>query len=183
MLGQFWNGLGGKLAERWISLLLSPALLFWATGLIAWHWKRTDPSLSHDGWRAVARHLGDQVRGLPVLVQGLLVVVSLIVVALSALAAARLTVPVVRLLSGYWPSWLDWLHRPLLNRRRERIRADMDTLRALAGPSESTMDWRERRTYAELNRRYLLAPTEAGRQLPTRLGNILAAFEDRPRVR
>ncbi|WP_405633049.1 hypothetical protein OG933_43615 [Streptomyces sp. NBC_00016] len=183
MLGPFWNGLGGKLAERWMALLLSPALLFWATGAIAWHWNRTRPSLHHDGWTAVARQLGEQVRTLPAIMQGLLVTASLIVVMLSALAAQRLTVPVVRALSGYWPRRLDWLQKPLLDRRSERIRRDTRRLRELAGVSDEALDWRQRRTYAELQRRYLLAPTDPSRHMATRLGNILSAFEDRPRAR
>jgi hypothetical protein len=183
MLGQFWNGLGGKLAERCIALLLSPALFFWTAGVVAWHWQRTDPSLRHDGLAAVAGHLGDQVRTLPVVVQGLLVVVPLIAVTLSALAAQRLTAPVVRLLSGTWPRWLDWLHKPLLERHRERIEEDTERLRPLAGLPDSALDWRQRRTYTDLNRRHLQTQQDGSRQSATRLGNILSGFEDRPRTR
>lgn len=183
MLGPFWNGLGGKLAERWMALLLSPALLFWATGAIAWHWTRGQPSLHDDGWAAVVGHLGEQLRTLPAVMQGLLVTASLIAVMLSALAAQGLTVPVVRALSGYWPRRLDRLQRPLLKRRGERIRRDIGELRRLGGIPDEDLDWRLRRTYAELQRRYLLAPPDPSRQLATRLGNILSAFEDRPRAR
>ncbi|OEJ61660.1 hypothetical protein BGM19_30245 [Streptomyces agglomeratus] len=183
MLTQFWSGLSGKLAERWLALLLSPALLFCVAGLVAWNWKRTEPSISHDGWHAVTQHMGDRMQGLPVIVQGLLVVVPLIGVTLLAMAAQRLSVPLARLLSGHWPHQFDRLYAPLLARRRTRIARDTEKLRHLAGLNLSDRTWQQNRDYAELERRYLLVPAEPGRQLATRLGNTLRAFEDRPRTR
>jgi hypothetical protein len=35
LLGDFWKGVGGKLAERWVAALFSPALGFWAVAVLA----------------------------------------------------------------------------------------------------------------------------------------------------
>jgi hypothetical protein len=49
MLGDFWKGLGGKLADRWVAALLSPAFLFWTGALIAWLWGHQSATIRDQG--------------------------------------------------------------------------------------------------------------------------------------
>jgi len=89
MLQKFWEALGTKLAERWVAAT-APALLFWASGLLAWLYGHGDVGTITDPkvW----------ILGQPGLVQvGFLLAILLLLVA-SVLLVERLSVPTLRLL-------------------------------------------------------------------------------------
>jgi hypothetical protein len=121
VLTAMWSGLGGKVAERWAALLVSPALVFWLGGLVTWMLHRGGLT----GLPEFERVLGE----VGLAVQALLVVLLLLIVASSARLADQLTLIVLRFLEGYWPS-LAWPVRTaliaargwFLDRRIERWR-------------------------------------------------------------
>ena len=49
MLTKLMEGVGDKLADKWIASLLTPAFLFWAGGLLAW--------ISKIGWETMEKWL------------------------------------------------------------------------------------------------------------------------------
>src|SRR5216684_8217288 len=101
MLTQFWEAIGNKFADRWASASI-PALIFWTGGLLAW-------VRSRGGFSALgpaANWLGHQ----PVPTQIAVILITLLGIAATAMVVQRLTVPVQRLLEGYWPRIFDW-HR------------------------------------------------------------------------
>ncbi len=183
MLEQFWTGLGGSLAERWLTLLLSPALAFWAGGLAAWAWHHTRTSVQPSSWRQTLNMWADVLGGLPVLLQGVLVVGLLIAVTLSAVVVGQLSRPVLRLFAGDWPLWLEIAGAPLLRARRGKIASERERLRELAAKESSTLTTRQRWRHRRLDRRYQQTPAAPRRQTATRLGNVLRAYEGRPAVR
>jgi hypothetical protein len=179
VLTDFWTGLGGKLAERWITLVFSPAFAFWAGGLAAWVWRYGRPLVSTGGWKALLDRWAALLQGLPVIAQAALVVGVLLVIVVSNLIVQRLSVSVLRLLEGYWPRWLGWLRRPLVRYRSSKIDRDNDRLRQLMARGVSSLTATELADFLRLDRQRRSSPAPK-RRMPTRLGNILRASEDRP---
>lgn len=170
MLTQFWQGFGGKLSERWIAAVFSPAFLFWAAVLAAWKW---------DSWRDVETW----AKGLDshsAVTQGLLLLGPLVLLALSGLLLQRLALPVLRLAEGYWPLWLSGLRERRRERLSRRIDANTARLRELSGRTLSARELAER---AARDRRRFHAPADPARRMPTRVGNVLRAMESRVRSR
>jgi len=105
------------------------------------------------------------------------ILLLLIAVTLAALVLHPLQLPLVRLLEGFWPRWCGALARAGLRRQRRILRR----YRRAAELSRDTPP------DAEGVRRAGLADTELRRRFPargellrpTRLGNALAALEDR----
>lgn len=168
---KFWDGVGGKLAERWATVSL-PALVFWLGGALAWTHHR-------GGLRALAEPaawLGRQPGG----VQAVVLVAGLLGVAASGILVDRLTRPALALLEGYWPRPLHALRRRLTDRIARRARADEATFQALAEPvhtGTATADQRDR--YARIDRQIRRRPAPQ-RLMPTYVGNVLRAGETRP---
>jgi hypothetical protein len=122
MLGQFWSGLGGKLAEQWLPAIVTPAFVFWTGGLFAW--------ASRYGWAPLTSWFVQQ----PTPLQVAILVAALLLVLASGVAMQRLTFPTLRLLEGYWPWWAHWAHDRLVARharRYARIQEQYQILRAL----------------------------------------------------
>jgi hypothetical protein len=117
MLASFWSGLGGELAKQWVPRILTPAFAFWTAGLAAVWWDSHGDAVQTTGWTRELERTTGPFEHLPVLGQAVVVVAALMLVAVSGLIAERLTLPLLRLLEGYWP-W--WLRRRTVSRRRER---------------------------------------------------------------
>ncbi|GAA2412837.1 hypothetical protein GCM10010378_65870 [Streptomyces viridochromogenes] len=180
MMGDFWKGLGGRLAERWATALFSPAFVFWVGGLLAWLLR---PEAPGGDWKSRLLAFGRELQGQPLLVQGIYVIAPLILVTLSGLALRQAAFPVLRMLEGYWPAALD----PVADRMRARLsdRADRRAtrLRALAAVASTALTPRQLTERARLERRHRRVPAQRAQRRPTRLGNTLRAAESRPRAR
>jgi hypothetical protein len=182
VLDEFWTGIGGKLADRWMALVFSPAFAFWTGGLAAWVWRYRRPEIERDGWQAALERWASVLQGLPVVAQGALVFGLLAGVLVSGLIVQRLSMPVLRLLEGYWPRWLWWLRDRLTRRHSDRAKADAERLRELLGRDQQRLTAREAADLVRLDRRRHGIPADVNRRMPTRLGNILRAAEGRPRA-
>ena len=107
----------------------------------------------------------------------------LLVVAASSVLVERLTVPMLRVLEGYWPRWAGGLRRALVEPVRKRAEEDNNAWQQLqsrldAGgiPSEDDLA-----KLAALEMRIHKRPSAETRLMPTRTGNILRAAEARPK--
>jgi hypothetical protein len=183
VLDSFWAGLGGKLSDRWAALLFTPAFAFWAGGWTTWLWRTHQHQISHVGWAEAIKQALSPLTGLPALVQGILIAGLLFGVTASALLIQNLTLPVLHLLQGYWPGWLAWARGPLTRHHTSQIGTLRRRLRELEARRPGTLDARTMAKYRQLDRKYQRVPPASSQHMPTRLGNILQAFEGRPAVR
>lgn len=175
MLGAFWEGLSGKLADK-LTALAVPALLFWLGGLLAWIYHRGGPA-----------HLQSMARWLTresAITQLVIVFAAVVAVAGSALTVKRLTLPVLRLLEGYWPRWCSKLRRRLVARVERQAAADREEWHRLAPSiqaSEVDVTPEQLAAFIRVDQRIRRRPSLANRYMPTRIGNILRAAETWPR--
>jgi len=130
VLEAFWSSVGEELARTWVARVLTPAFAFWVGGVALVWWNTHTAEIAADGWVAALAASAAALGALPVLVQGALVVGGLVLVAASAVVAARLTLPVLRVLEGYWTRPV-WLHRMLVAYRRWRYRGVRDRIAPL----------------------------------------------------
>ena len=162
-LGQ---ALGGRLAEQFAARVLTPAFAFWAGGLVAlW-----GAGYGHDWPRRLAAE--------PAVWQVVVIGSALALIAGSALVAENLTAPVVRLLEGYWPQAVARPFRERSSRRLEQADRRLQALAAKAFQGDHTAAG----GLAVAEERLHDLPV-ADSVMPTRLGNILRAAEDRVRDR
>lgn len=176
MLTNLWTGLGGKLSERVVLALLSPATAFWAAGACAALFAHVP--LSH--WLLEIRRTTRGLTGAPSAVQLLVVLGLLALLFLSGRIVELFVVPVTRLLEGYWPRALSPVRRRLvrrLSRRRDLAARRWRELRLL--PEES-LGAEERAELIRLDRLLRRVPLQEQQRMPTRLGNVLRAGESRP---
>ena len=177
MLTDFWKGLGGKLAERWLVALFSPAFAFWLGAVATWLYAHGWRLVSQHGWLGALQIWTADVRGLPVVVQVVLVLAPLILIILSGLLLQRMSRPALRILEGYWPPVLARLRERCRKRISDRADHSAERLRVLLARPSADLTGAE---IAELSRRldaYRRIPPVPRQRTPTRLGNVLRTSE------
>ncbi|GAA1932317.1 hypothetical protein [Streptantibioticus ferralitis] len=173
-MDSFWNSLGGKLTDRWMSIC-GAALIFETGGVLAW-------ALRHGGLRALTRKL-DAFAAHPAGGQLLALAILVVVTATLGLVVERLTLPVLRLLEGYWPKACGRVRDHLAERFAQRERQLLKDFRSVAEAVEQGRPTSQQRAeHVRLTRAASRLPG-MGRHQPTRVGNILRAAEARPHDR
>ncbi len=191
-MGNFLEALGGQLVERRVVSLLAPALLFWGGGLGAYlscsrwaptctpRWAVLCSPDSCSRWPSLSLWLA----GLSTPEQWSLLVAGLLFLLTSAVVVERMVMPALRLLEGYWPGWLNFLQRRLIERQVRRAEHEEKRLVQLRAEQRATpggLPAREKQAeYAMLEFRLLRAPATARFRMPTELGNVLRVAEMRP---
>ncbi len=200
------SGLSSKLSESWFATLLTPAFAFWLGALVA--------ALScgdHSLWSLAGNPFNQQLgpctswslAGLLTWfsyqepsTQLLLALGGFLLVAVSGAAAQYFVLPLIRVVEGYWPSWLNGLRTSIIDRKLQRSRQDsrrweeLQQHRAAFG-SLTRAEQNEFRVlegrlarvpnYYEMRDRWpVLVPDERA-FLPPRLGDILSNTENRPK--
>ena len=171
MLDKFWGSVGGKLAERWLSLSL-PALVFWFGGLIAY-------LVGHGGPAALSASLANISRQ-SVVIQGLLLLSALILISGSALLVTRLTDPALHVIEGYWPLWALhlWLRlRTRFGSDNTRRHQQWQDLAHRIQSRDSSLTLEDHALFLRLDRWQHRQPAQEHRLMPTRVGNILRTAE------
>lgn len=157
---KLWEETGSALATR-LFASSGVALVFWVWAFVAW-------CMRQDGWsyfhEMVSRLTSDP--GLAPLLA--VAVAATVVIATSSLVVERLTLPVLRVLEGYWP-------RPLARLRSRRIEDWHKHIQDLAHLPPGA--GRDQVVAASVQLRNF--PPD-GDLLPTRIGNIIRAGERRP---
>lgn len=182
MLGTLGADLGRKIAERWGSLLGSPALVFWTGGLLAWTWAHGGFTGPDSGWGELERWWAQSFGTTSVVVQALFAVVALLLVVGSAQLAELLVFGALRLLEGYWPRWARPVRNGVIFVRGKAVGRRIERWRTLARRRKELTP-NERSEYAVLNRWRMGVPADPGDRMPTKLGDVLKAAESRSRHR
>lgn len=167
MLTAFWSGLGGELAKQWAARILTPAFVFWVGGLSLVWWNAHGSGVDHHGWSAELQATAHPIEQLPTIAQVVVIIGALVLLVGSALIADRLTLPLLKLLEGYWsrPAALRML---LVRYRRWRRRRWAETVQAL----------QQKQARGDLNleedreRKRLSATDELSESQRTRLGQL-----------
>jgi hypothetical protein len=111
------------------------------------------------------------------------VIAALVGVARSAVIVQRFEYPVLRLLEGYWPDWLDRLRTWLITRQQPKIDEAKQTFQALQKKGLEKLTDQEQRQLVRAEQRLKDTPLDLRQRMPTALGNMLRAAERRPRDR
>jgi hypothetical protein len=166
MSAKFLESFSGKFAEQWVATLLTPAFVFWAGGCAA--------VLQRWGWQP----LFEWFRSLPEPLQIASLFGIFVAIAVSAFVVQRFDLAVLSFLEGYWHPWLNRPREQLIRkqlRRRDRLEKQ---LRSLNDRGLTQLNASERIQHAQLRQQWLRQPTPDN-LMPTRLGNILRAAEQR----
>jgi hypothetical protein len=181
MLMKFWEGLGSGLADRFLARLFTPALLFWATGAVAWLFSGVRPGDPRQSMTLLGQAAGALV-GLSGTLQLAALIGAAFLLIASALAAEQLTLPLLRVLEGYyWPPRLAGRVRDRHRRRRARMRERWKTLAEQAAHGELAPELAME--LADLEEGLRRVPESSQLVMPTRLGNVLRAAEERPGIK
>ena len=179
MSAKFLEGAGSKLAEQWVSNLLTPAFVFWSSGLLAY--------IDRHGWQPIATLFPDSK--LEALQIGIIAAI-LTLIYLSALIVQRFDTEILRGLEGYWYPGLRKL--PILTLLRNSHIKKCDRLLTqwqlfsekleakLLTANDRAEHIRDRTEFVRIDRTLRQYPTQEYDFLPTHLGNILRAAERRP---
>lgn len=172
MLAKFGEKTGEGLAAEMLIRLLTPAGIFWAGGLAAWASR-----LGFDGLRRAGRRFAD----LPAVLQITVVLAVVVAVLVSAVVAQKLSLPLLRLLEGYWPGRTAERSVRRLHARRARDQRQAVLLEQSRRRGDLTAG--EARDLARLQARLRDTPGSLDQTMPTRLGNRLRAAELRPKAK
>src|ERR1700754_2702493 len=101
MLSKFFDALSGGVATSWLTLVRAPAVIFGATGALAWWYAHPDVDV------------GARIKHLTSTEQILLVVAAAALLIGFSMMLDQASRPLLRILEGYW-----W---PILRRPREKL--------------------------------------------------------------
>jgi hypothetical protein len=173
MSAKFLESVSGKLAERWVASLITPAFIFWSGGAIA--------AVDHFTWPTLHFFLTKQLEE-PFRTVFLIALFCGVVV--SGLVVQRFDLGVLRFLEGYWLPWLPlkrirrWLIRKE-QMRSDHIRQRWQELNLL---SDNQLQDEEHDELVRLDWQQQHFPLEH-QIMPTRLGNLLRSAESYPSER
>lgn len=171
MYSKFLEGMTGKVAEQWVTNLLTPAFVFWSGGLAA--------SIYRYGWNPLKTWVLQQ----PQTFQVGLLIVGLLVIVTSAAIVQRGDRAMLRCLEGYWPTWLKPLRRIRTQRYIKQWEQNLQRWSELYSKGEDALTAEELHEYTQLDWLIVHSPTKPNQFMPTRLGNLLRASEYRSRDR
>jgi hypothetical protein len=171
MYSKFLEGMTGKVAEQWVTNLLTPAFVFWSGGLAA--------SIYRFGWNPLKEWVLKQPQSFQVglLIAGLLVIVT------SATIVQRGDRLMLRFLEGYWPRWMIHLRQTRTQWYFQQWEQNVKRWGELYGKGEDALTAEELNEYAQLDWSIVHSPSKKNQFMPTRLGNLLRASEYRSKER
>lgn len=207
MLTKFWEGLGNKLAEKWIVTMLTPAFIFWSGGFLIVVYQL--------GWKTLEVWFNQYSENVKISI----LISSLLGIVLSGFIVNKLDLWVLRFLEGYhYPYWIrqplaHWhlygFRRPELSlqelrKKRRKVKVqnldlppdqlsrylelqneweELPFIRLIQMQNQlDTLNDRETDQYIKLMSRLRYTPFRESQRMPTRLGNILRAAELRSSI-
>ena len=171
MLTKLMEGLGDRLADRWIAALLTPAFVFWLEGFIMW--------IGKFGWVSVEQWF---VHFTSPVLQVIVVVGAFLGVTLSAFVVQQFAQTTIRVFAGYWPRWFP-LRLWCIRYQKSRYQHLRQRLRVLASRDHDSLTLEEREELSFVDWHLIHMPLSQDLLMPTRLGNIFQAAGLRPETK
>jgi hypothetical protein len=174
MIPKFIESLSGKLAERWVTNVLTPAFAFWLGGFFLWDLQLGWQKL---GWQEPPV---DWFRDLASYEQLALIIVGLSIILVSGNLVQRFDLAVLRLLQGYWGLFFKPLTERLKRyhyQRRLRLR---NRFGILSQKPIHTLKPEQREAFLKLDWQLAQIPLQANLTMATPLGNLLRSAEQKP---
>lgn len=186
MLGTLLESVGKDTASTWLGLIRGPAVIFWFIGALAW-W------LAHPGV--------DVVRWLEQGNTATLIALVVITAALligSSILLIQVARPLLRLIEGYWPRWLNPVRTrcitSAINRQRNwqmewsQLEEAGTTQAGTSDPAQTSPhdvadSTRVQQRQAALDQRLHDHPADERKTMPSSVGNILRSSETYPEER
>ena len=167
MLPKFWEGLGGKLADRWSEGLVGAPSLFYLGGVLAYLMR-----FGAHGIEKWYRALDEPLK--------VAALIAVPVIPLVTFAILRpWTFSVLRLLEGYWPEWVPF-RDALIRHLSKPVDIAAFQWQQLNAKGLEALTPVERREYVAADRRVRRMPVNPDDRMATRLGNVLRASENLP---
>lgn len=166
---KFLESLGSKLAEKWLTAILTPAFIFWGGGLGAWIYRH--------GWLSLETWFTKQSQT----AQIALLIITLLAILTSALIVQYCELAVLRFLEGYWFRWLRKLRYYFITiqqKRKYKLDRQFQLLITRIEDKNQLPTPEEIEEYARLDGILHYFPIHL---MPTQFGNILRAAEERPK--
>lgn len=160
------EGFSGKLADRWSTALFTQAFVFWLGGGLA--------ALQRFGWDVFVDFYKKLPEPLPIGVA----LLALLVITASGFIVQQFEFTTLQLLEGYWPSWCRSLQKYLIRRQRQRFNQIDQQYQMFNRQGLTKLTSEEHQAYIQVDLKLSEFP-DRERILPTKLGNILRAAEDR----
>jgi hypothetical protein len=161
---KFWERIGENVADQWFGAGIIPAAAFWGYGAVI-------------AWVVV----GTPLHTLVAQYETLVIIVVLCLVIVSSHIMQSLVLPTMRLLEGY--GWHPIIRRPLIERQRlhrEKLFHRYQTIAEHEADRPLSRD--ERARFHQIDQTLHRMPSPDS-MMPTQLGNILRAAEERPMQR
>jgi hypothetical protein len=184
--------------QSWITIPLKSGLVFWVGGLVAWFWQAIDWMAVHDKFNSITLKSASLIKAdwqpfwywihneLKPEHGILLVFCIFFVITLTTVLVKRFDATILRLLEGYYwhPRLRAWIiqlkHRGFWiwgGYEKKEQRFQVLANKSYDNPHALTRE--EREEYVHLDKEFMELP-DLDKRMPTRLGNILRAAEQRP---
>ncbi|MFE4105936.1 hypothetical protein [Almyronema epifaneia] len=164
---QLPSTLNSRQNQRWLTTLFMPAILFWVGGLVAF--------IDRFGFDTLVALLNKQ----SVIAQIIILFATFLTILASAFFVQSFDSKVLYFLQGYWPNYLQPLHRTLVRRHKKRRYEIEHAFQVLARRSmEGNLSPIERTFFVQIDTKLQKSPPVQD-LMPTQLGNIMKSAEHR----
>ncbi len=155
--------------ENWISIPIKSGLLFWMGGLIAYLYDAE--LISWDNFRRLDLSTDELT---------LTILGVLLITAMGFSLMNRFSLSLLRFLEGYWFKGLKKALGVLENWRGKKIDKRFQQLAIKYTRNIQDMTAEELAEYNQIYHEKMSIPDAPAQRMPTRLGNLLRSFEERP---
>lgn len=178
--------------EGWLAFPLRSGLFFWLGGLVGWlahiiDWQAIEQRFSGASPQPVSlvlvewQHFWQWLTTLKPEYATLLFFSFLFLASLAAMLVKSMTTPTLKFLEGYgWPQWT--IRKAFKQKSEERMNCLLEKALDETGINFEKLSVAERREYHKLDQKCMHLP-ETDALMPTKLGNLLRSFEQKPQER
>ncbi len=167
MFSKFWEKLTENLAQEWQARIMAPAFAFWSGGLLLY-------ALRY-GWQQIMEMVAswNPAEGIAA------IIAALGILTISTTIVTQFSVPILRLLQGYWRGPLAGFASSRVTAINQKVKEKEERWNWLAQrKAANELTAAQLKEYALLDADLANFPVDENWRLPTRLGNLLRSAEE-----